>query len=182
MVPPKPSYVKTLTAEQWANAPLSERALHVARSQERNRVRELSPNWGGMVTIYLRVAGWRSPAPWCAAFVFWCLLEAGADRKKLWANPASTYSMFKWAVKTSRLTQMPKRGNAFVWNGAGGGHTGFVVSGVLDGEAKSQITTIEGNTDDAGSREGVRVAQRVRTIAGLRRFPRWGFIDLGGIA
>lgn len=179
MVHPKPSYVKTLTAEQWANAPLSERALHVARSQERNRVRELSPNWGGMVTIYLRVAGWRSPAPWCAAFVFWCLLESGADRKKLWGLPASTLSLYQWASKGKRIKQnaFANRGDLFVWNDGRAGHTGFVANRI----GVAHFKTIEGNTDDAGSREGVRVAERTRSYSLLRTFRFWGFIDLGGL-
>ena len=86
---PKPSYVTTVSAAEWASLPLPERFLHVARSQV--GVREVTANWSPIIKLYLKVAGVFSPAPWCAAFLTWCLLEAGADRKKLPKFPASTY-------------------------------------------------------------------------------------------
>ncbi|MEN6537369.1 MAG: CHAP domain-containing protein [Bryobacteraceae bacterium] len=178
MVPEKPAFVTTLTDEAWSSLPLSERALHVARSQLRLNVREITRNWGGMVTVYLRLAGWRIPQPWCAAFVYWCLVTAGADRKKLWDRPASTYSLYQWAKAEKRIHDFPKRGRLFVWNGRLGGHTGFVREHV---DRHETFSTIEGNTNSAGSREGDRVAERVRSASSIRNHPRFGFIDLGGL-
>ena len=55
--------------------------------------------------------------------------------------------------------------------GSGTGHTGFV-SRVVG----NKLETIEGNTNDGGSREGIGVFRRSgRTIAGINR----GFIDFG---
>jgi hypothetical protein len=45
--------------------------------------------------------------------------------------------------------------------GKGLGHTGIVVSVNADGS----YTTIEGNTNEAGSREGDRVAVKVRNLS-----------------
>lgn len=178
---PRPGYLgNLLEGDAWKNASLVERCVHVARSQERQKVRELKPNWGGMVTVYLNVAGWFTPAPWCAAFVYWCLVESGADKKRLWKNPASTWSLYMWAKATGRLGRVPGRGRAFVWNTGsetkpGSGHTGFCLS------AANPTPTIEGNTDSKGSREGVMVAQKERPGNLLRRFPLWGYVDFGGV-
>jgi hypothetical protein len=53
--------------------------------------------------------------------------------------------------------------------GGGAGHTGLVV-GIQSGK----LVTIEGNTNDGGSREGVGVFQRTgRTIGSINK----GFIE-----
>ncbi len=179
---PRPDYLgNLLPGDEWKNAPLSERVLHVARSQERKKVRELSPNWGGMVTAYLKVAGLFGPAPWCAAFVYWCLVESGADRSKLWKGPASTWSLAVWAKATGRLSVGARRGDVFVWNTGtpqryGTGHTGVVTK--AEG---SNLKTIEGNTNDKGSREGVAVLDKDRTTFHVKQLSRgglWGFVKL----
>ncbi len=175
---PRPGYLGPglLPGDAWRTASLSERAVHVARSQERNKVHELTPNWGGMVTVYLRVAGWSSPAPWCAAFVYWCLVESGADRKALWKYPASTRSLATWAKARGVLSQQPRRGDVFVWN-KGTGHTGFIVR-----SEPKKLTTIEGNTNASGGREGVAVLEKVRTVGAVRHAAGghgiWGFVRL----
>ncbi|HYE75220.1 MAG TPA: CHAP domain-containing protein, partial [Blastocatellia bacterium] len=50
------------------------------------------------------------------------------------------------------------------------GHTGIVESVDV---AKKTVTSIEGNTNDDGSREGYEVARRTRTIESINV----GFID-----
>ena len=168
---PKPDYVKTMDAQTWASASLIERAVHVARSQERLKVREITENWGGMVTVYLRVAGLVSPAYWCAAFIYWCLLEAGADKKKLWSNPASTYFMWLWAHKNGRLVTNRVIGRSVgVYNKALGGHTWFFLNDTGD--------TIEGNTNVVGSRNGIGVFERNRSLAKMQAYPRYGCIRI----
>lgn len=174
-IPALPAYVTTVSASQWANLDLSERVLHVARSQV--GVREVTANWSPVIKVYLKVAGVFSPAPWCAAFVHWCLLEAGADKKKLAKFPASTYYLYAWAKSTGRLMSAPKRGRLFVVNGAKGGHTGFVRS-----VESPWIETIEGNTNKAGSREGVATMDKERNWrVYFDAYPRKGFISLEGL-
>lgn len=175
MIPPRPSYINDgiCTEAVWNSSALAERALFVARSQERAGVVEVGNNWGPMVKMYLAVAGLRNPAPWCAAFVTWCLIEAGADRKKLPMNPASTYFWWKWAVDKKRTMITPGRGNLFVWNGKGGGHIGFITS-----VTRGVLATIEGNTNEAGSREGTAVLSKTRKMAQIQSFPRWAYVDV----
>ena len=171
---PRPAYVKTLDDYAWHNASLMERALHVAASQE--GVKEITPNWSPVIKAYLAVAGVFSPAPWCAAFVTWCLLEAGADRKKLPKLAASTYYWWEWASKNALLLGRPKARSIFVWNGKAGGHTGFVSQ--VEPNQQDQYTTIEGNTDKAGSREGTKVMRRTRRTLEMVRYPRHGFFAI----
>lgn len=170
---PKPAFVKTMDENTWAQADLIERAVHVARSQERIKVREITENWGGMVTVYLKVAGWFSKAPWCAAFVYWCLLQAGADKKKLWKNPASTYFLWEWAKNSGRLFKdFPADRCIGVYNRkSGSGHTWFYLD--------KRGTTIEGNTNDNGSREGIGVFQFFRRLSDIDGYTRWGCVKIG---
>lgn len=175
--PPKPTFVTTMTEQEWRNAMIPERALHVARSQVGQREWMGQPNWGPMVKVYLKVAGWLTPAPWCAAFLYWCLVTAGADKKKLPRNPASTWSWVNWARAHGRVHKGPNRGFAFVWFRPGvGGHCGLVA------EVKAvTVRTFEGNTNDEGSREGVEVAQRHRPISNIQGMKNGMFFDLMGI-
>lgn len=150
-----------------------ERALAWASSQV--RARERGRNAGPEVDKYLAAAGLSPGYPWCAAFVTWCIKKI--DKALMPRNGrAAVFSWAKWAEDNGRLSQEPKRGNLFFWlDRQGFGHIGFVTS-VLPGGV---FLTIEGNTDEAGSREGVKVARRMRTMAGLKRNHRHGFINLG---
>jgi hypothetical protein len=169
---PRPPYVKTMTDDAWRNASLADRALHVARSQERENVQEIprGSNWGAKVQMYLKLAGILGPAPWCAAFVTWCLVEAGADKRKLPRLSASTYFWHEWAVKNNRRSIAPKRGFLGLYNGKSGGHIWFVLND------DNPHATIEGNTNTDGSREGYGVFERKRTRVSMTAFPRWSFV------
>lgn len=167
-----------LPGDAWKNASLAERTVHLARAYQRLGVRETTANWGPWVKLYLATAGLFSPAPWCAAFVYHVLLESGADPKRLWKLPASTWSLATWAKANSRLHSVGKRGDLFVWS-SGRGHCGIVVK--RDGLA---YTTIEGNTDRKGGREGDGVYERERTVALLKAAAKggiWGFVDTRGL-
>jgi surface antigen len=89
--------------------------------------------------------------------------------------PASTWWWYDWAIGTLRLYGSPKRGDIFVWSTPQGGHMGIVAQVFPDGSFR----TIEGNSNDAGDREGYEVAERIRT--GLPNHKRRGFIRLEGV-
>lgn len=173
------SPVRYLSDEQYTALPVRERYLHVANSYVGEK--ETGTNWGPFVKATLKLSGIGVPAPWCAAFVKRCLVEAGWTLNGP-TYSASTYWWWHWAKSQKRLLvpkkseyHLIKRGMLFVWNGASGGHIGIVVS--VDPEAGT-ISTIEGNTNSAGSREGDRVARKTRPISLLKSYPRWGFIDI----
>lgn len=135
-------------------------------------------NWGPDVKEYLNSVGINFPAPWCAAFVYWCFEQAAVKNGK--KNPVvKTGSVLShWNKSTGKKISLldarnnpglVKPGHIFIMDfGGGKGHTGLVeaVNGGF-------LTVIEGNTNDGGSREGIGVFRRTRKIAGINK----GFIE-----
>ena len=117
-------------------------------------------NDGKAVESYLKVTGNTKGAPWCAAFVSWCHLQAEIKA------PLSAWSpdWFKSNIVYRRdwRKQYPEAepGMVFgIWfqNLGRVAHVGFI-----DGEDANSYTTIEGNTNEAGSREGDGVYRKKR--------------------
>jgi hypothetical protein len=178
------SPVSYLTDLQFSALPLGDRALHVARSQVGVKEVPSGSNWGPMVKIFLAFAGWKSPQPWCAAFIGYCIVHAGGKKARLWKGLASTWSLYDWAVKEKRISEVPKRGDLFVWSTSKGGHTGIVAE-VVERRSGARtvlyVRTIEGNTNAEGSREGNAVLEKTRSVASILGVTRSGFVDLGGL-
>jgi hypothetical protein len=118
----------------------------------------------------MKEAGWYMSAPWCAFFTKHVYKEAYADNKSLSAvirgsftgGAIDTLKRIK-ADPAFRTGIIPKPGAIVVWRlgKTGKGHVGIVVSADL---ANNTMITIEGNTNNSGSREGDCVAQKIRTI------------------
>lgn len=118
---------------------------------------------------------------WCEAFVYWCLEQASRDLGV--ANPcvktAGVLDHWERAPASDRVTAeaatndptLIRPGAVFIINhGNGKGHAGLVrrvVSGTID--------TIEGNTNEAGSRDGDGVYPKTRLVDSINV----GFIDYG---
>lgn len=145
-------------------------------------------NRGLRVDEYLRSVGLdptQGSFAWCAAFVYWCFGQAarnlGRDNPLIrtggvldhWrrAEPAGIprLSAADAAADPGRI----QPGMIFVLDAGGGaGHTGLVES-VQGG----RLVTVEGNTNDDGSREGIGVFRRSgRKIVSINR----GFIAYTG--
>lgn len=118
----------------------------------------------------LRGVGFYTGAPWCAFFTKLVYMEAYADNKALRLCVANNSNGS--ALETLRnhenngtfaISEVPKPGAIVVWRMGTGksGHHGIVVSVDLK---TNTMTTIEGNTNASGSREGDRVAQKLRTV------------------
>lgn len=144
----------------------------------------LGSNRGPQVDKYIASAG-GDPAghlAWCVAFMFFCVEQAA---KKLGrSNPMiQTLGVLDhWnqagikgipRLKTDRATHNPtlvRPGQIFVIDTGGGrGHSGFV-----ERAEGGKLITIEGNTNNDGSRDGIGVFRRSgRMISRINR----GFID-----
>jgi hypothetical protein len=161
--------------EQWAKAELVERSLRVASGLI--NVKEVGNNAGTMVGKFLAAVGLGTGYSWCAAFLYYCLITAGANPAKLpqKRKAASVNEWRKWAVATGRIRSIPVRGQAFFWVNKGKGHIGRCL------ENKSPFETIEGNTNAKGSREGDGVYRKSRTTQQLKANELWGFINLDGL-
>lgn len=160
------SPVKYLTDAEYTALKPRERALHFAHAAVGKR--EVGINAGPFVTQVLAAVGLGPGFPWCAAFVSWCLKSAGASGGPMFGR-AAVRNWAKWAKDNSRIVREPERGDLFYWlNQNLTGHIGFVTEVLPTGEFR----TIEGNTNDDGSREGDGVYRRVRDRNVRTRFIR----------
>lgn len=115
--------------------------------------------------------GYNARAPWCAAFVSWCVQQSGvfseADRPKS-ASAFKGGGYEAWARSKSsavKLTTNPSKvyaGDLVIF---GFSHIGIATS---DSDANGKFNTIEGNTNAAGSREGNGCYVKTRSISLVR--------------
>lgn len=145
------------------NTTLADEALFVAKTQ--CDIREEKGNTGPEVRRYLKSVGLGEGHPWCMSFVYWCVNMA--CEKLSIPNPLVKTGgvLDQWNRTTCR--KIPPQafnsirvGDIFIQDhGKGLGHTGFILS--IKG---SVVKTIEGNSNDEGSREGVKVCSLDRSI------------------
>lgn len=131
-------------------------ALNIARTQLGVKEHPPGSNWGPRVKTYLASAGIKSPAPWCAAFVTYCLTRAGYHVTT--PGPASVESWEQWANRHGYLVNRPLRGDLVCYDWDANNwydHIGFVERVLaLRWRGRQFIglaMTIEGNTS-SGSR------------------------------
>lgn len=140
---------------------LSEAAVSVAQSQVGQKESPLGSNWGHPVQDYLASVDIHFPASWCMAFIYWCFDHAAGQQGI--GNPMAKTGgvLAQWAngKTSSKVLSSPAAGDIFIMDlGKGLGHTGIVEKVNADGS----ISTIEGNTNDSGAREGIEVARKIR--------------------
>lgn len=128
-------------------------------------------NWGTSVKMYLASVGVKTPAAWCAAFVHYCLTLAGiANNITAWSPTAHNPKNLVWYQ--NKLLKEPEPGDNFcLWFPSLRriAHTGF-----YDGRLNSSIyKTVEGNTNEAGSREGDGVYRKYRSFKATYSISRW---------
>lgn len=154
-------YVESLTDEQFASLPLSERFVLVAAHLcDKVKVQEHphGSNRGPELDAWAHELGIGVGQPWCGTFVTICLKRAGY-KGPFPPNPASTHSWADWARLHGHTAQTAQRGDVFVLlYTAKTGHMGAILSN------GAPVRTIEGNSNDDGSREGYEVVRHARTI------------------
>ena len=138
---------------------LREKALEIAITQIGKRENPLGSNWGEPVQSYLRSVGIGFPASWCMAFVFWCFKNASIQLDVINTAVKTGGVLKAWNNATKETkSNTPVIGSIFIMDfGKGLGHTGIVEK--FD---DTFIYTIEGNTNDTGSREGIAVCRKTR--------------------
>ena len=147
-----------------------------ARSQlgvaetSRNRGPGIAKFW--TATSYPK--GMENREPWCAAFVAWVVRQAMCEEPRLHLEESTRpkgAAVSAWAPAARRLGWLVfEPGNLAP---APGDIVVFRFSHIAIVEAfNGSCLTIEGNTDDAGAREGREVAARLRSLAACRYFLR----------
>lgn len=176
-----------------ASSPLMMQALAVASSQVGQMESPIGTNRGPMVDVYLKATGVSltgSPdsRAWCMAFVFWAFEQAATQIGVANVAPKTAGCLDHWGrarfvpggVRITRAEAMAdltrvKGGQVFICDFGGGlGHTGLVERVLPDG----RLVTLEGNTNNDGSRSGVgvfRLERRKVSDATLK-----GFVDYSG--
>jgi hypothetical protein len=142
-------------------------------------VKETSPNDSP------EIAAWRArigkdlpPGAWCAVFA-WCKMDDTLRRFGV-ANPIkgtrSVHKLFQRAKAAGLWTATPGPGMIFgVDHGGGLGHCGIIIELGQNEDA----TTVEGNSNAAGSRDADRVALRDGNRRRLLSTCELGYIDPG---
>jgi hypothetical protein len=145
-------------------------ALALKKAQSQIGVQEIpkNSNAGPAVEKFLKSVGLGKGYAWCMAFVYWSVKEATTELNL--SNPLTKTAgvINMWNSEPDLRVTTPQAGDIFIMDfGKGVGHTGFVekVAGLI-------VYTIEGNTNDEGSREGYEVCRRTRKIAGIKGFLR----------
>jgi hypothetical protein len=149
---------------------LQDKALEVAITQIGVHEDAAHTNHGPQVEKYLASVGLSGGNSWCMAFVYWCNEQAAEAMGR--QNPLFKTGgvLLQWAKRKDQFRALsPQPGDIFIMDfGKGLGHTGIVEK--VD---EDLIYTVEGNSNDEGSREGYEVCRRARPrgkIFGYLRF------------
>jgi hypothetical protein len=149
----------------------------LAKARAEIGVREERPNGGKRVDEY-QAASWLDKkhwGPWCATFVCWVIREVmrdlGMRDTKTFSRPqtAAAFGFEGWSLAQGSETwtkRYPGRdieaGDIVIFDFS---HIGFATSAPDQG---GYISTIEGNTNRAGSREGDGVYAKRRHVSLVR--------------
>ena len=190
-----------------AQNPDTLRAIYSAYVGVRERTNH---NDGPEVERFLAHVGLQKGAPWCAAFVSYCLHKAGytdAPRSG-WSPDYFPKRQRVWALSQkytpphadSTPPYHAQIGDLFgIWYANLGriAHVGFVdcpdpstqnraqqhekppnattprINIIPPSHSGAYITTVEGNTNDNGSREGIGVFRKYRPLKSIKYIARW---------
>jgi hypothetical protein len=133
-------------------------------------------NTGKEVEKYLASVGLQSGLPWCMAFAYWCYGESAKELGVANFLIRTGGVLHQWneqqpirKIVLDKVLKNPsiiKPGAIFIMDyGKGTGHTGIVEKIV-----GNLVHTIEGNTNDEGSREGYEVCRRTRKLSSIKGF------------
>lgn len=149
-------------------ANIAEREVGVREDpQDSNRGAKVEQYQGA---TWLDGSGW----PWCAAFVCWCIREAGAAQDLTFQRPrtAGAWDFIRWANGQGLLNFDPRGNDELIRRGDIVVFT-FSHIGICNATTETDhVNTVEGNTDASGSREGGGVYKKVRKRSQIRRVIR----------
>lgn len=152
---------------------LALKAVEIAKSKIGQDEKPHGSNWGEPVRTFLINVGLNFPASWCMAFVYTCFKEAAQVLNLVNTAFKSAGCLDVWArVNPAYKSGTPSVGAAVIFDhGHGLGHTGIVYK--FD---DLTIYTVEGNTNNNGSREGFDIEYKDHlrtnpTIKGYINYP-----------
>ncbi|RKR84915.1 CHAP domain-containing protein [Mucilaginibacter gracilis] len=123
-------------------------------------------NDGPAVETYLKAVGLGKGYAWCMAFVYWCAKQASAKLGLVNPLKATGGVLDEWQSGRGTHLTLPEPGCIFIMHHTEGYHTGIVTGVFADG----LLHTIEGNTNNNGSREGTSVLRKTRYVKDMVGF------------
>lgn len=146
----------------------AEKAVSVSLTQDGVREQPLGSNSGPKVDEYLKSVGIMHPDLWCMAFVYWCFQQGAgqAGMTNTLKKTASCTDLYSWAKANGKLATSPQRGDIFLVRGGAAGRT-HQHTGIVTTVSGGSVKTIEGNTNNDGSSNGIGVFQRTRSAGNL---------------
>lgn len=132
---------------------------------------ETSNNQGAGIEKYWTAtsygpSGYSARQPWCAAFVSWCIREAGMPEQYL-PNTSSAFEYRGWAAKKAKAITQIRKHPRFIYAGDivifSFSHIEIAIENSID----NRVKTIGGNTSLRGEREGSGVSYVNRTLSGI---------------
>lgn len=129
----------------------------------------LGSNRGARVEEYQAVTGTAPGSAWCGCFAAWCFVGAGYSPERIWLLAAAK----NWFIHQERKVSpdQVRPGDVFGIHNTALGRIAHV--GIVESVRGQVVTTIEGNTNTDGSREGYAVCRRKRSISKIAAFARW---------
>ncbi len=153
--------------------PVVKNVLDTADSQMGVQETPRRSNNGPEVRAYLRATGLGPGHPWCAAFLAWCVQQVEIANRMDIAFPktASCDVILEFARRHDILFTEAEKGDVFLVMASqhDATHTGFVKT-----TSRTRFTTIEGNSNSSGTREGQSVCSNTRPFTTRFRYVRWG--------
>ena len=141
---------------------VAKKALAKAITQIGVREDPVGSNRGPKVEEYLGSVGLGGGYFWCMAFVYWCFKQACANPPVANPFPKTAGCIDAWNLTAQYRVTKAKAvadpslivpGSVFILDyGGGNGHTGFVMESV-----GGALRTVEGNTNNDGSNNGIGV-------------------------
>lgn len=141
-----------------SNSPAVQKIIDVATAEVGYHEGHSGGSWNNVQKYSPAVPGleWSQGQSWCATFVSWVAMTAG--QSAIFPRTASCDTAAAWFKGHKRWSDVPTVGaQVFYGTAADLTHTGVVV-----GFDAVNITTVEGNTNANGSREGDGVYRKVR--------------------
>lgn len=153
-------------------------ALASAKSQIGVREQPLGSNRGPQVSKYLGSVGLGGGYAWCMAFDFWNAQEAARELRLKNPLPKTAYcpDLANWASERHCLFSRPEPGDFMLSYSSPEGYLRASHTGIVESVDGDDFTSIEGNTNLDGGREGNGVYRKHRRAGSRYKFVRWNLV------